>query len=103
LDILTAGVSREIFFCENVGVNAMTATIKDKSGNFSFLNFTVVVSDNVKPVAATTASSYIVNLGATGTFALRGRSDGGTTATSTHNPTFASWLTPSTDDCGRLD
>jgi len=103
LDVLTAAVSREIFFCENVGVNAMTATIKDKSGNFSFLNFTVVVSDNVKPVAATTASSYIVNLGATGTFTLRGRSDGGTTATSTHNPTFASWLTPSTDDCGRLD
>ena len=103
LDILTAGISREIFFCENVGVNAMTATIKDKSGNFSFLNFTVVVSDNVKPVAATTASSYIVNLGATGSFLLRGRSDGGSTPTSTHNPTFASWLAPSTDDCGRLD
>ena len=103
LDILTAAISREVFFCENVGVNAMTATIKDKSGNFSFLNFTVVVSDNVKPVAATTASSYIVNLGATGSFLLRGRSDGGSTATSTHNPTFASWLTPSTDDCGRLD
>lgn len=103
LDILTAAISREVFFCENVGVNAMTATIKDKSGNFSFLNFTVVVSDNVKPVAATTASSYVVNLGATGSFLLRGRSDGGSTATSTHNPTFASWLTPSTDDCGRLD
>jgi hypothetical protein len=103
LDILTAGISREIFFCANVGVNPMTASIKDKSGNFSFLNFTVVVSDNVKPVAATTASSYIVNLGATGTFLLRGRSDGGSTATSTHNPTFASWLAPSTDDCGSLD
>jgi hypothetical protein len=103
LDILTAAISREIFFCENVGVNAMTATIKDKSGNFSFLNFTVVVSDNVKPVAATTASSYIVDLGATGSFLLRGRSDGGSTSTSTHNPTFASWLAPSTDDCGRLD
>lgn len=103
LDILTAAVSREIFFCENVGVNAMTATIKDKSGNFSFLNFTVVVSDNVKPVAATTAASFVVNLGTTGTFMLRGRSDGGSSATSTHNPTFASWLAPSTDDCGRLD
>ena len=103
LDLLTAGVSRELFFCEQVGVNSMTATIKDKSGNESYLIFTVVVSDNVKPVAATTASSYIVNLGATGTFLLRGRSDGGSTATSAHNPTFASWLAPSTDDCGRLD
>jgi len=103
LDILTAAISREVFFCENVGVNAMTATIKDRSGNFSFLNFTVVVADNVKPVAATTAASYIVNLDATGSFLLRGRSDGGSTATSTHNPTFASWLTPSTDDCGRLN
>jgi hypothetical protein len=103
LDMLTAAISREVFFCQNVGVNAMTATIKDKSGNFSFLNFTVVVSDDVKPVAATTASSYVVNLGATGSFLLRGRSDGGSTPTSTHNPTFASWLAPSTDDCGRLD
>lgn len=51
LDTSTAAMSRNYFDCTNVGVNAMTGSIKDIYGNFAFVNFFIVVQDGIAPTA----------------------------------------------------
>jgi len=51
LDTSTAAMSRNYFDCTNVGVNAMTGSIKDIYGNFAFVDFFIVVQDGIAPTA----------------------------------------------------
>lgn len=51
LDTTTAAMSRNYFDCSNVGVNAMSGSIKDIYGNFAFVNFFIIVQDAIAPVA----------------------------------------------------
>ena len=51
LDTTTAAMSRNYFDCSNVGVNAMSGSIKDIHGNFAFVNFFIIVQDAIAPVA----------------------------------------------------
>lgn len=51
LDTSTAAMSRNYFDCSNVGVNAMSGSIKDIHGNFAFVNFFIIVQDAIAPVA----------------------------------------------------
>lgn len=51
LDTTTAAMSRNYFDCSNVGVNAMSGSIKDIYGNFAFVNFFIIVQDAIAPIA----------------------------------------------------
>ena len=59
VDYTTSALSREYFDCEDVGSNTVTASIFDFSGNFSFVNFTVIIHDTVAPIVNVKASHTI--------------------------------------------
>ena len=69
VDYATSALSREYFDCEDVGSNTVTASIFDFSGNFSFVNFTVIIHDTVAPVANAVAT-YTVYLDQNGAASL---------------------------------
>jgi hypothetical protein len=59
VDYTTSALSREYFDCEDVGSSTITASIRDFSGNFAFVNFTVIIHDKVAPIANAKASHTI--------------------------------------------
>ncbi len=62
--IATRTLSQTTFNCNNVGVNTVTLTVTDASGNIRTGNATVTVIDSIKPTVVT--QNITVNLNASG-------------------------------------
>jgi len=74
--ISTIALSRTTFDCTNIGVNTVTVTVTDNSGNSSICSSTVTVLDNISPTAICKADT--VYLDATGnTIITTANVDGG--------------------------
>ncbi|HLP95794.1 MAG TPA: HYR domain-containing protein [Saprospiraceae bacterium] len=73
-----------LFSCENVGINVVTLTVTDGSGNAASCTATVVVEDNLHPVIVCPAGIQTVVLGANCSAAM---------------PDFENALLNATDNC----
>ncbi|WP_194777432.1 T9SS type B sorting domain-containing protein [Pararhodonellum marinum] len=67
-DQLQFELSQNVFTCDDAGTNTVTFTVRDLSGNESTAQVTIIIQDDVAPVAI--AQNITVELGADGTVSV---------------------------------